>query len=160
MPDPGSVRSARVAQASGVLVHLSWLDRLLPLWILLAMAGGLLLGQLVPGLQALLDSVEVDHTSLPIALSLLLMMDPVLAKVRYGELGSMARDRRLLTQSRRCGSAQPGVLPAATRRWRAGVAQRAGTVAAATGLPWAERPADAPAAARADPVRAAGLSGF
>ena len=97
MPDPGTLRSARAAQASGVLVHLSWLDRLLPVWILLAMAAGLLLGRLVPGLQALLSSVQVDHTSLPIAAGLLLMMYPVLAKVRYGELGSMARDRRLLT---------------------------------------------------------------
>jgi ACR3 family arsenite transporter len=73
------------------------LDRLLPLWILLAMAAGLLLGRLVPGLQALLGAVQVDHTSLPIALGLLLMMYPVLAKVRYGELGHVARDRRLLT---------------------------------------------------------------
>jgi ACR3 family arsenite transporter len=75
---------------------LPWLDRLLPLWILLAMAAGLLLGRFVPGLQALLGAVEVGHTSLPIALGLLLMMYPVLAKVRYGELGHMARDRRLL----------------------------------------------------------------
>ena len=97
MTDSGSDRSARAAQQSAVLVHLSWLDRLLPLWILLAMAAGLLLGRLVPGLPALLSSVQVDHTSLPIALGLLLMMYPVLAKVRYGELGSMARDRRLLT---------------------------------------------------------------
>ena len=73
------------------------LDRLLPLWILLAMAAGLLLGRLVPGLQGLLGRVQVEHTSLPIALGLLLMMYPVLAKVRYSELGSMARDRRLLT---------------------------------------------------------------
>jgi len=97
MPDPGFDRPARAAQLSSVLVHLPWLDRLLPFWILLAMGGGLLLGRLVPGLQALLSSVQVDHTSLPIALGLLLMMYPVLAKVRYGELGSMARDRRLLT---------------------------------------------------------------
>ncbi|MFN6134325.1 MAG: arsenical-resistance protein, partial [Synechococcaceae cyanobacterium] len=96
MPDSGSDRPARAAQTSGVLVHLSWLDRLLPVWILLAMAAGLLLGRLVPGLQTLLGSVQVDHTSPPIALGLLLMMYPVLAKVRYGELGSMARDRRLL----------------------------------------------------------------
>ena len=97
MPDPGFDRSAPAAQQSAVLAHLSWLDRLLPLWILLAMAAGLMLGRLVPGLPALLGSVQVDHTSLPIALGLLLMMYPVLAKVRYGELGSMARDRRLLT---------------------------------------------------------------
>jgi len=75
---------------------LPWLDRLLPFWILLAMAAGLLLGRLVPGLQGLLATVQVGHTSLPIALGLLLMMYPVLAKVRYGELGSMARDGRLL----------------------------------------------------------------
>ena len=75
---------------------LPWLDRLLPIWILLAMAAGLLLGRFVPGLQGLLGAVEVGHTSLPIALGLLLMMYPVLAKVRYGELGHMARDRRLL----------------------------------------------------------------
>jgi ACR3 family arsenite transporter len=96
MPDPGCDRTARASQQSAVLIHLPWLDRLLPLWILLAMAAGLLLGRLVPGLQALLSSVQVDHTSLPIAFGLLLMMYPVLAKVRYGELGSMARDRRLL----------------------------------------------------------------
>jgi ACR3 family arsenite transporter len=81
---------------SVVLERLSWLDRLLPLWILLAMAGGLLLGRLVPGLRGLLSNVQIDHTSLPIALGLLLMMVPVLAKVRYGELGHLASDRRLL----------------------------------------------------------------
>jgi len=77
--------------------HLSRLDQLLPVWILLAMALGLLLGRLVPGLQTLLGSVQVGHTSLPIALGLLVMMYPVLAKVRYGEMGSVARDRRLLS---------------------------------------------------------------
>jgi ACR3 family arsenite transporter len=97
MPNPDFHRPSGAAQLSGVLVRLPWLDRLLPIWILLAMAGGLLLGRLVPGLQALLSSVQVDHTPLPIALGLMLMMVPVLAKVRYGELGSMARDRRLLT---------------------------------------------------------------
>ena len=79
-----------------VLASLPWLDRLLPLWILLAMASGLLLGRLVPGLQELLGSVQVDHTSLPIAIGLLLMMVPVLAKVRYGELGHACQDGRLL----------------------------------------------------------------
>lgn len=97
MPAPGSALPARAPQQSGALLHLSWLDRLLPVWILLAMAAGLLLGRWVPGLQAWLGAVQVGHTSLPIALGLLLMMVPVLAKVRYGELGSMARNRRLLT---------------------------------------------------------------
>lgn len=86
-----------MTQHGAVLAKLSRLDRLLPVWILLAMAGGLLLGRLVPGLQGLLSAVQVDHTSLPIAVGLLLMMYPVLAKVRYGELGHVARDRRLLS---------------------------------------------------------------
>jgi len=94
---PGSECSAPVAPQGRLSGHLSRLDQLLPLWILLAMALGLLLGRLVPGIQTLLGSVQVGHTSLPIALGLLVMMYPVLAKVRYGELGSMARDRRLLS---------------------------------------------------------------
>ena len=97
MDHPGAVHTASIAPQGRVIGHLSRLDQLLPLWILLAMASGLLLGRLVPGLQTLLGSVQVGHTSLPIALGLLVMMYPVLAKVRYGELGSVARDRRLLS---------------------------------------------------------------
>ena len=81
------------------LEKLSWLDRLLPVWILLAMAFGLVLGRLVPGMQVLLGSAELGNMSLPIALGLMMMMYPVLAKVRYGELGYVARDRSLLTTS-------------------------------------------------------------
>ena len=81
------------------LEKLSWLDRLLPVWILLAMAFGLVLGRLVPGMQVLLGGAELGNMSLPIALGLMMMMYPVLAKVRYGELGYVARDRSLLTTS-------------------------------------------------------------
>ena len=62
--------------------RLSTLDRLLPLWIAAAMGAGLLLGRLVPGLDDALSAVEVDGVSLPIAIGLLVMMYPVLAKVR------------------------------------------------------------------------------
>jgi ACR3 family arsenite transporter len=79
-----------------VLGKLSLLDRFLPVWILLAMFGGLLLGRLVPGVQGALDSVKVGQTSLPIAVGLLLMMYPVLAKVRYEDMGRVTGDRRLL----------------------------------------------------------------
>jgi len=81
---------------AAVLAKLSVLDRFLPVWILTAMAGGLLLGRLVPGVQSALDAVKVGQTSLPIALGLLLMMYPVLAKVRYEEMGHVTGDRRLL----------------------------------------------------------------
>ena len=79
-----------------VLAKLSLLDRFLPVWILAAMAGGLILGRLVPGVQGALDSVKVGQTSLPIALGLLLMMYPVLAKVRYEDMGHVTGDRKLL----------------------------------------------------------------
>lgn len=79
-----------------VLAKLSLLDRFLPVWILAAMAGGLILGRVVPGVQGALDSVKVDQTSLPIALGLLLMMYPVLAKVRYEDMGHVTGDRKLL----------------------------------------------------------------
>ena len=82
-----------------VAARLSTLDRFLPVWIGLAMVAGLLLGRLVPGLGGWLSAVEVDGISLPIALGLLVMMYPVLAKVRYDALDSVTRDRRLLVPS-------------------------------------------------------------
>lgn len=78
---------------------LSTLDRYLPLWIGLAMAAGLLLGRNVPGLNSALEKVQVEGISLPIAVGLLIMMYPVLAKVRYDRLGSVAGDRKLLAGS-------------------------------------------------------------
>jgi len=82
-----------------VLSRLSTLDRFLPVWIVVAMAAGLLLGRLVPGLDDALDAVRVGDVSLPIAIGLLLMMYPVLAKVRYSELDRVTGDRKLLGAS-------------------------------------------------------------
>ncbi len=79
--------------------RLSTLDRLLPVWIGLAMALGIALGRLLPGLDDALDAVKIDTVSLPIAIGLLLMMYPVLAKVRYSQLGRVATDRRALVLS-------------------------------------------------------------
>jgi ACR3 family arsenite transporter len=79
--------------------RLSTLDRFLPVWILAAMALGLLLGRLVPGLGSALDRVQVGSVSLPIAIGLLVMMYPVLAKVRYNETGRVLADRRLMVAS-------------------------------------------------------------
>ncbi|GAA6527881.1 ACR3 family arsenite efflux transporter [Intrasporangium sp. DVR] len=85
--------------AEVVTARLSTLDRFLPLWIGAAMAAGLLLGRLVPGLGEALGAVEVDGVSLPIALGLLVMMYPVLAKVRYDRLDSVTADKRMLVSS-------------------------------------------------------------
>jgi ACR3 family arsenite transporter len=86
--------------ADGDVLHrLSTLDRFLPVWIGVAMVTGLLLGRLVPGLDDAVAAVEVGSVSLPIAIGLLVMMYPVLAKVRYNELGHVTRDRRLLATS-------------------------------------------------------------
>nr|WP_209068426.1 ACR3 family arsenite efflux transporter [Arthrobacter pigmenti] len=80
-------------------VKLSTLDRLLPVWIVAAMIAGLLLGKLVPGVADVLDSIKVGNVSLPIAVGLLVMMYPVLAKVRYNETGNVLQDRKLILTS-------------------------------------------------------------
>jgi hypothetical protein len=90
--------SVQISSAPAV-AKLSTLDRLLPIWILLAMAVGLLAGRETPGLGPALDSVSVAGVSLPIALGLLVMMYPVLAKVRYDRLDTVTGDRRLLVTS-------------------------------------------------------------
>ena len=82
-----------------VVEKLSLLDRFLPVWIGIAMAVGLLLGRLVPGLDTALNQVAVDGISLPIAIGLLIMMYPVLAKVRYDRLDTVTADRKMMVSS-------------------------------------------------------------
>lgn len=87
------------AAAGSIVRRLSALDRFLPLWIFSAMALGLVLGRIYPGLGAALDRVKVAGISVPIAVGLLWMMYPVLAKVRYETIGQHARDGRLMGTS-------------------------------------------------------------
>ena len=89
----------RRADTPAVVARLSRLDQFLPIWIALAMVAGLLLGRLVPGFNTALEAVKIGGISLPIALGLLIMMYPVLAKVRYDRLHTVTGDRRMLFSS-------------------------------------------------------------
>lgn len=81
------------------LSRLSKVNRFLPAWILLAMAAGLLLGKILPGVNKVLTAISIQKTSLPIALGLFVMMYPVLANVRYEEMGHLRSDKKLLVTS-------------------------------------------------------------
>lgn len=91
--------STRPPAPAPVVEKLSTLDKYLPVWILAAMAVGLGLAVFIPGLGRLLHAVEIAGVSVPIALGLLVMMYPVLAKVRYSETGRVLNDRRLVITS-------------------------------------------------------------
>jgi ACR3 family arsenite transporter len=95
MPDTAATNGPTSIEVSA---RLSTLDRYLPVWIGAAMVAGLLLGRAFPDLNDELDRIKIDTVSLPIAIGLLAMMYPVLAKVKYTAIGESV-DRRSLTMS-------------------------------------------------------------
>ena len=90
-----TIPTTSVPRSHSVFGRLSTLDRFLPVWIFAAMALGIGLGKLFPALGPALDSVKLDTVSLPIAVGLLWMMYPVLAKVKYGKMPEVAANWKM-----------------------------------------------------------------